>query len=427
MSQGDSGDADCGWWSGWIQTAKEKSSSVIDVVKRDLTEFTCTMQHDGNKVASSVKEKLTQENASAATQKVKDGVTSFLGGISKALVIAPDDDYQLAQIVGGQAVVFDRYKARLHAIQTDPTSYTTEPSPADSYCEWLSGFDVETFKGSISELLVSNVEVRALYTQLVPLTVSNLDFWSRYYFRCRQLDEEEARRVELMRRADEVQGEKEMGWDEDDDDEWTEVSASQLQQQVDTPVGDTADTLPADTLPPYTQEVMTAAQHGRDAVTSSLDSHTPSLEMSSGPAAVTSISSSSSACIDAHDSQHVTPAAVPAPAEVCSDVTEAPADSMVNPAASTDHDSVGSSLSSDNTKSDSLVVVAVTPERTSPSEESSNAKESLDEEWEKDFDVEVTEQELQAAKERLKNAAASSPVTRDDVDAGKGGEDWEDW
>jgi len=44
--------------------------------------------------------------------------------------------------------------------------------------------------------------------------MSNLDFWSRYYFRCRQLDEEEARRVELMRRADEVQGEKEMGWDE---------------------------------------------------------------------------------------------------------------------------------------------------------------------------------------------------------------------
>jgi len=51
-----------------------------------------------------------QENASAATQKVKEGVSSFLGGISKALVIAPDDDYQLAQIVGGQAVVFDRYK-----------------------------------------------------------------------------------------------------------------------------------------------------------------------------------------------------------------------------------------------------------------------------------------------------------------------------
>jgi len=42
--------------------------------------------------------------------------------------------------------------------------------------------------------------------------------------------------------------------------------------------------------------------------------------------------------------------------------------------------------------------------------------ESLDEDWEKDFDVEVTEQELHAAKERLKNAAA---VNKDDVDAGK--------
>jgi len=47
--------------------------------------------------------------------------------------------------------------------------------------------------------------------------------------------------------------------------------------------------------------------------------------------------------------------------------------------------------------------------------------ESLDEDWEKDFDVEVTEQELEAAKERLKNAsaAAASLVTGDDVDAGK--------
>jgi len=57
----------------------------------------------------------------------------------------------------------------MHAIQTDPTTYTTEPSPSDSYCDWQSSFDIESFKGNISELLVSNVEVRALYTQLVRL------------------------------------------------------------------------------------------------------------------------------------------------------------------------------------------------------------------------------------------------------------------
>jgi len=57
----------------------------------------------------------------------------------------------------------------MHAIQTDPTTYTTEPSPSDSYRDWQSSFDIESFKGNISELLVSNVEVRALYTQLVRL------------------------------------------------------------------------------------------------------------------------------------------------------------------------------------------------------------------------------------------------------------------
>jgi len=73
---------------------------------------------------------------------------------------------------GSVDVVLCVVQARLHTLQTDPTTYTTEPSPADSYREWLSSFDVESSKGRISELLVSNVEVRALYTQLVSLTES---------------------------------------------------------------------------------------------------------------------------------------------------------------------------------------------------------------------------------------------------------------
>lgn len=51
----------------------------------------------------------------------------------------------------------------------------------------------------------------------VPLTVSNNDFWRRYYFRVHLLEEEEARRVELMKRAENVQGdnEKEIGWEDE--------------------------------------------------------------------------------------------------------------------------------------------------------------------------------------------------------------------
>jgi hypothetical protein len=41
---------------------------------------------------------------------MKQGVTTLLGGISKALVVEPDDNYQMAKIIGGEAVIFDRFK-----------------------------------------------------------------------------------------------------------------------------------------------------------------------------------------------------------------------------------------------------------------------------------------------------------------------------
>jgi hypothetical protein len=59
-------------------------------------------------------------------------------------------------------------EARLNAIQVDPGTYCDEPTgSAEAYEDWLKTFNLEKQKGDISELLVVNVEVRALYTQLV--------------------------------------------------------------------------------------------------------------------------------------------------------------------------------------------------------------------------------------------------------------------
>ena len=44
--------------------------------------------------------------------------------------------------------------------------------------------------------------------------MSNIDFWKRYYFKRHLLEEEEARRLELMKRAEDVHEQKELGWDE---------------------------------------------------------------------------------------------------------------------------------------------------------------------------------------------------------------------
>jgi hypothetical protein len=60
------------------------------------------------------------------------------------------------------------FQARLRAIQLDSGTYLDEPSgPPEQYEMWLPSFSLDAQKGNISELLVANVEVRALYTQLV--------------------------------------------------------------------------------------------------------------------------------------------------------------------------------------------------------------------------------------------------------------------
>ena len=64
------------------------------------------------------------------------------------------------------------FQAQLRAIQMDPGTYLDEPpgSKAD-FEEWKAGFDLEGTKGDISELLVANVEVRGMYTQMVKTVI----------------------------------------------------------------------------------------------------------------------------------------------------------------------------------------------------------------------------------------------------------------
>ena len=62
------------------------------------------------------------------------------------------------------------FQARLDAIQTDPGTYCNEPDgPPDHYETWQESFDLDERKGEISDLLVANTDVRALFTKLVSL------------------------------------------------------------------------------------------------------------------------------------------------------------------------------------------------------------------------------------------------------------------
>ncbi|XP_050402266.1 BSD domain-containing protein 1 isoform X2 [Patella vulgata] len=196
------------WWGSWIQAAKDTSASAMEFVRRDLGEFTCTVQADTQHAVSAtsttVKETLKAENAATAKSRMKEGINSLFQGLSKALTIPPDDDGQKpVLVVSSESAIYDRSKVRLHAIQVDPGTYLNEPTgPREHFIEWCQHFDMESRKGDVSELLVSKVEVRALYTKLVPAQVSHAEFWQRYFYKLHQMALDEARKQALIKRAE---------------------------------------------------------------------------------------------------------------------------------------------------------------------------------------------------------------------------------
>ncbi|XP_013421710.1 BSD domain-containing protein 1 [Lingula anatina] len=222
MAEGGSDGGD--WWGGWLQAAKDKTVSAVGFLKQDLAEFGCVVHNETKDVvaksASVVKDKLATEQPGSTGNMMKDGITHFLGNIQKALYVPPDDDGEQKLKITPTGVIYDRAQARVYAIQIDPGTYCQEPEgPPEKYKEWLENFQLEEKKGEISELLVARVEVRSLYTQLVPSEISHADFWRRYFYKLHQLEEDEIRKKDLMKRAETAGDEDDLGWDDD----WEEV------------------------------------------------------------------------------------------------------------------------------------------------------------------------------------------------------------
>ncbi|KAF4014008.1 hypothetical protein G4228_005477 [Cervus hanglu yarkandensis] len=129
----------------------------------------------------------------------------------------------------GTAEPYDGTKARLYSLQSDPATYCNEPDgPPELFDTWLSEFCLEEKKGEISELLVGSPSIRALYTKMVPAAVSHSEFWHRYFYKVHQLEQEQARRDALKQRAEQSISE-EPGWEEEEE-ELAGISPTSLKE-----------------------------------------------------------------------------------------------------------------------------------------------------------------------------------------------------
>nr|XP_020464428.1 BSD domain-containing protein 1 isoform X2 [Monopterus albus] len=393
-----------GWWGGWLQQSfqavKDKYSSIA--------------------VYTSICAVRQVEGSSETTEKVKKSLSSFLGVITDTLAPPPDktidrDVITLVATAAGTTEVYDSTKARLYSLQADPATYCNEPDgPPEQFDNWLSSFSLENMKGEISEHLVNSPSIRALYTKMVPAAVTHSEFWERYFYKVFQLDQEEARRVALKQRAEQSTHTEILGWEEEEEDDFLGTPSSS--QITFTPPLDNSSTHLPETLTPPTGTTLLSPvlspSEERDA-TLSISSDSVSLptqvEVRPEPVAMELAKKLTQASLeDVVDKtqEEQRPVKVEAVAQPEVAVDGAPVRALVSKAEATKEEGPQDlrvfELNSDSGKS--------TPSNNGKKGSSTDVSED----WEKDFDLDMTEEEVQLALSKIETS-------------GELDEDWENW
>ncbi|OAF66107.1 hypothetical protein A3Q56_06188, partial [Intoshia linei] len=167
-------------WSNIWQTACDKSSETINIIRKDFLDIKSTISEDANSLGKYVKENATTENATAAGNAVKSGVTKFLGTVSRALVILPDseDDEDF------QEMEYDQIYARfLINLATSQNTFLENIPSNPIYDAWVLTFDINCVADNIEQLLATQQQLSKNYIKLVPKVMDRETFWTRYFYK----------------------------------------------------------------------------------------------------------------------------------------------------------------------------------------------------------------------------------------------------
>ncbi|KAJ2784023.1 BSD domain-containing protein 1 [Coemansia interrupta] len=161
---------------------------------------------------------LREQQAKAKRMMNKLG-TDLEDLLRDAIVIeAPGSASTEEQRTAARKIIYDRRMAQLAAIQESEDTYLSDPSTLPEFSEFEPTYDFAQNKSQIEELLSNGSAVAEMKKRLVPGSVSEKEFWRRYFFRAWMVDQEEARRKKLVEAAVAATTEEEFSWDADEDD-----------------------------------------------------------------------------------------------------------------------------------------------------------------------------------------------------------------
>lgn len=214
------------WLGSWFSAARNKSSEVLEFVKKDLGEFGSAVKNEATSVVSSTGSmlertlKLDEPESTAST--MKRSISSFLGQMNEVLNPSPDDsDTEAILIVeNSDPVTLTKLQQSVYKLQKDEKTFLNDPELAlkKQYECWLEIIDDQLSEDRIAKHLASSETLKTQYSTLVPNLVSHTLFWKRYLFKKALVEDEIAREEAMERReAKEKQiTEESLKWDQED-------------------------------------------------------------------------------------------------------------------------------------------------------------------------------------------------------------------
>jgi hypothetical protein len=180
---------------------EDKHSSDFDIEPKNNTNDNITDESlDQKPINENIDQNDDNDWATSLTNKAKEKLNTLMGSIADAFVINRDyfeDEDEMYVVSGDKLVAIERWKTLLSDIQKDPKTYCREPSgPPEHYESWLMTFNLIDYQRQMDHLLQNIPQMKQFYSELVPNSLSDVEFWHRYYYRVHQIREIERKRIE---------------------------------------------------------------------------------------------------------------------------------------------------------------------------------------------------------------------------------------
>ncbi|XP_059471165.1 BSD domain-containing protein 1-like isoform X2 [Neocloeon triangulifer] len=123
-----------GWsWGSIFQAARDKSAEVMEFVKRDLDEFSVAMSNQASNVVTStatvLKDKLKLDDEESTAGSMKKSISTLLGQVNEVLNPQPDDEDEEAMVIqGDQPVSLSPFQKKLVDLANDGTTFLIDPA-----------------------------------------------------------------------------------------------------------------------------------------------------------------------------------------------------------------------------------------------------------------------------------------------------------